>query len=96
MPYCNHPFTDSTLQERPLPQAMFIHHIMTILLISISWTTNFFRVGTLVLWVHDQGCNSTDILDGLNPSLNLSLNHRPIRRLPKHVLNLCLNPSLKF
>ena len=33
---------------------MFIHHIMTILLISISWTTNFFRVGTLVLWVHDQ------------------------------------------
>ena len=41
---------------------MFIHHIMTILLISISWTTNFFRVGTLVLWVHDQGCNSIDIL----------------------------------
>ena len=42
------------------------------------------------------GRNSIDFLDGLNPSLN----HRPIRRLPKCVLNLvlnlCLNPSLKF
>ena len=35
-------------------KAMFVHHIMTILLITFSWTTNFFRVGTLVLWVHDQ------------------------------------------
>ena len=32
---------------------MFLHHIATIALLSISWTTNFFRVGTLVLWVHD-------------------------------------------
>ena len=39
----------------------------------------------------DQGCNSIDILDGLNPSLNTSLNHRPIWRLPKRVLNPCLN-----
>ena len=33
---------------------MFLHHISTVLLISISWTTNFFRIGTLVMWVHDQ------------------------------------------
>ena len=43
-----------------------------------------------------QGCNSIDILGALNPSLN----HFSIQRLPKHVLNLvlnlCLNPSLKF
>ena len=43
-----------------------------------------------------QGCNSIDILDGLNPSLNRC----PIWCLPKHVLNLCpklcLNSSHKF
>ena len=43
-----------------------------------------------------KGCNSIDILAGLNPSLN----HRPIWRLPKRVLNPCLNfhpnSSLKF
>ena len=47
-----------------------------------------------------QGVNSMDILVGLNPSLNPSLNCRPIRRLPKCVLNLvlklCLNPTLKL
>eukprot|EP00095_Tigriopus_kingsejongensis_P010686 snap_masked-scaffold261_size233860-processed-gene-1.12 protein:Tk10686 transcript:snap_masked-scaffold261_size233860-processed-gene-1.12-mRNA-1 annotation:"lag1 longevity assurance homolog 6-like" len=32
---------------------MFVHHIATILLLSLSWTCNFVRVGTLVLWVHD-------------------------------------------
>ena len=46
--------------------------------------------------VEEQGCNSIDILDSLNPSLNRC----PIWRLPKRVLNLvlnlCLNPSLKF
>ena len=46
--------------------------------------------------VEEQGCNSIDILD----SLNSRLNHRPIRRLPKHVLNPCLklhlNSSHKF
>ena len=40
-----------------------------------------------------QGGDSIDILDGLNPHLN----HFSIRRLPKRVLNLCLNlkPQLK-
>ena len=38
----------------------------------------------------EQGCNSIDILDSLTPSLNRC----PIWRLPKHVLNLVLNPSL--
>ncbi|XP_050302101.1 ceramide synthase 6 [Anthonomus grandis grandis] len=32
---------------------MFIHHIATILLMSLSWIVNVFRVGTLVLVVHD-------------------------------------------
>ena len=41
-----------------------------------------------------QGGDSIDILDGLNPSLNLSLNHFSIQCLPKRVLNLILNPSL--
>ena len=44
----------------------------------------------------DQGCNSITILDSHNPRLT----HRPIRRLPKRVLNPCLNlrpnSSLKF
>ena len=47
-----------------------------------------------------QGCNSIDILDGLNLCLNPSLNRRPIWRLPKRIhnpcLNLRLNSSLKF
>ena len=43
-----------------------------------------------------QGGDSIDILDGLNPSLNPSLNHFSIQCLPKCILNLVLNPSLKF
>ena len=46
--------------------------------------------------VEEQGCNSIDILDSLNSRLNPSLNCRPIRRLPKHVLNPCLKFCLKF
>ncbi|KAL1502415.1 hypothetical protein ABEB36_007558 [Hypothenemus hampei] len=37
---------------------MFIHHIATIVLMCLSWIVNVFRVGTLVLVVHD----SADIL----------------------------------
>ena len=40
------------------------------------------------------GGDSIDILDGLNPSLNPSLNHFSIQCRPKRVLNLVLNPSL--
>lgn len=32
---------------------MFIHHIVTILLIVLSWTCNLVRIGTLVLIIHD-------------------------------------------
>ncbi|CAH1102201.1 unnamed protein product [Psylliodes chrysocephalus] len=32
---------------------MFIHHIATIVLMCLSWIVNVFRVGTLVLLVHD-------------------------------------------
>lgn len=32
---------------------MFVHHAATIALMSFSWTCNFFKVGTLVLIIHD-------------------------------------------
>ena len=32
---------------------MFIHHILTITLITTSWTTNFIRSGSLIIFVHD-------------------------------------------
>lgn len=32
---------------------MFIHHVVTILLLVLSWACNFHRLGTLVLAIHD-------------------------------------------
>ena len=32
---------------------MFIHHMVTLLLMSLSWICNLHRVGSLVLVVHD-------------------------------------------
>ena len=32
---------------------MFIHHMATIILMSFSWACNFFKIGTLVLIIHD-------------------------------------------
>ncbi|XP_013382242.1 ceramide synthase 6 isoform X3 [Lingula anatina] len=32
---------------------MFLHHIVTIFLMSMSWSNNYVRIGTLVLAVHD-------------------------------------------
>lgn len=32
---------------------MFVHHIVTILLLSLSWACNFHRIGALVLAIHD-------------------------------------------
>ncbi|KAG0718072.1 Ceramide synthase 6 [Chionoecetes opilio] len=34
---------------------LFVHHLVTILLISFSWVVNFVRMGTLVLVVHECG-----------------------------------------
>lgn len=34
---------------------LFVHHLLTILLISFSWAVNFVRIGTLVLIVHECG-----------------------------------------
>ena len=48
----------------------------------------------LLMSTGQPGGDSIDILDGLNPSLNPSLNHFSIQCLPKRVLNLVLNPSL--
>ena len=32
---------------------MFIHHVLTLVLISLSWTCNIFRVGSVILLLHD-------------------------------------------
>jgi ceramide synthetase len=32
---------------------MFIHHILTVILILSSWTTNFVRAGSLIIFLHD-------------------------------------------
>ena len=32
---------------------MFVHHVVTIMLLTFSWTCNFVRIGTLVLVIHD-------------------------------------------
>ena len=32
---------------------MFVHHMITLLLLSLSWVCNLHRVGSLVLVVHD-------------------------------------------
>lgn len=32
---------------------MMLHHAVTILLLSMSWTINFVRVGSLLLFIHD-------------------------------------------
>lgn len=40
---------------------MFLHHIVTVLLLAFSWTCNFHRIGALVMVIHD----SADVpLDG--------------------------------
>jgi TLC domain len=31
----------------------FVHHLVTMALITLSWVTNFVRMGTLVMLIHD-------------------------------------------
>lgn len=45
---------------------MFIHHVLTLMLISLSWVCNIHRVGSLILVVHD----CADILLEIAKSLN--------------------------
>lgn len=49
---------------------MFIHHIVTICLLSFSWTCNLVRVGTLVLVTHDV---ADIILEAWKPWLYISI-----------------------
>lgn len=62
---------------------MFIHHAITILLMSMSWTCNLTRVGTLVLVIHD----CADIL------LEVSLSLTPLIRSLKSGPQQC--PALR-
>jgi ceramide synthetase len=57
---------------------MFIHHIVTLMLLTFSWTVNFVRIGTLVLVIHDfadiplEGakiCRYLHISDGISNSV---------------------------
>lgn len=32
---------------------MFVHHVVTLCLLSFSWACNLIRIGTLVLVIHD-------------------------------------------
>lgn len=32
---------------------MFVHHVVTLCLLSFSWASNLVRIGTLVLVIHD-------------------------------------------
>ena len=32
---------------------MFVHHLATLALLTLSWTTQMFRIGSLVIIVHD-------------------------------------------
>ena len=51
--YCSQFITQFTDIKRRDFWQMFIHHVVTLMLLSISWITNMFRIGSLILLVHD-------------------------------------------
>ena len=51
--YISHIYSQLLHWERNDFVEMFIHHLVTILLMTLSWTSNTVRIGTLVLVVHD-------------------------------------------
>lgn len=51
--YVSHIYNQLVHRQRNDFVEMFIHHLVTILLMTLSWTSNTVRIGTLVLVVHD-------------------------------------------
>ena len=51
--YCSQFITQFTDIKRKDFWQMFIHHVATLMLLSISWIMNMFRIGSLILLVHD-------------------------------------------
>ena len=51
--YISHTYSQLVHSRRNDFLEMFIHHVVTILLMALSWTSNSVRIGTLVLVVHD-------------------------------------------
>lgn len=48
---------------------MFIHHVVTLLLLALSWVCNLHRVGSLVLVVHDCADIFLEVSAGRNGSI---------------------------
>lgn len=51
--YISLTFTQFVETKRKDFWQMFVHHIVTILLLALSWSCNFHRIGALVLAIHD-------------------------------------------
>ncbi|EFX70868.1 hypothetical protein DAPPUDRAFT_309267 [Daphnia pulex] len=51
--YMSHTCSQLLSRKRSDFVEMFIHHVVTILLMTLSWVSNTVRIGTLVLVVHD-------------------------------------------
>ncbi|XP_045597492.1 ceramide synthase 6 [Procambarus clarkii] len=75
--YWSMTITHSFQHRRKDSNQLFVHHVLTIMLISFSWACNFVRIGTLVLVVHECAdipmlvakmcklCGRRDLMDNL-------------------------------